>query len=78
MAKRRKGKGENGIRRSIKDGRGQGQGSEYNPWLHIQDVASKGLVTRVKDGKPEEFITFLANRSSGTSTSSNGLRQSLT
>lgn len=51
MAKRRRGKGERGIRRSIKDGRGQGRGAEYNPWLHIQDVPSRGLVTRVKGWK---------------------------
>ncbi|HEX7955919.1 MAG TPA: TnsA endonuclease N-terminal domain-containing protein [Pyrinomonadaceae bacterium] len=51
MAKRRRGKGERGIRRSIRDGRGQGRGADYNPWLHIQDVPSRGLVTRVKGWK---------------------------
>ncbi|MBV9927745.1 MAG: heteromeric transposase endonuclease subunit TnsA [Acidobacteria bacterium] len=51
MAKRRRRNGERGIRRNIKDGRGQGRGTDYNPWLHIQDVPSKGLVTRVKGWK---------------------------
>lgn len=62
MAKPRKGKGENSIRRNIKDGRGQGRGSEYNPWLHIQDVPSKGLVTRIKGWKTERVHHLLSQQ----------------
>lgn len=51
MAKRRRGKGERSIRRSIRDGRGKGRGADYNPWLRIQDVPSRGLVTRIKGWK---------------------------
>lgn len=36
------------IEALIKEGRGNGIGSEYKPWIKIQDIASKGRVTRVK------------------------------
>jgi len=39
------------IEKRLKEGRGQGKGGNYNPWLHIQDVASQGLVTRIKGRK---------------------------
>lgn len=60
MAKRRRGKGGRGISRNIKDGRGQGRGADYNPWLHIQDVPSRGLVTRVKGWKTGRVHHFLS------------------
>ena len=30
------------ISKRIKDGRGQGMGKDYQPWLTIQDVPSRG------------------------------------
>jgi hypothetical protein len=36
------------IERRIKEGRGQGYGREYKPWLTIHDVPSNGVVTRMK------------------------------
>lgn len=45
MAKRKR---MQNIEALIKEGRGNGIGSEYKPWIKIQDIASKGRVTRVK------------------------------
>ena len=32
----------------LKEGRGQGEGTSYKPWLTIQDVPSQGLTHRIK------------------------------
>jgi len=47
MAKRQYGFDEAKIQRFDKEKRGQGAGNEYKPWLTIQDVASKGLSSRI-------------------------------
>ena len=36
------------YRRYIREGRGQGNGAYYKPWITIQDFASRGMVSRVK------------------------------
>jgi hypothetical protein len=36
------------YQRYIREGRGQGVGSEYKPWITIQDFASHGMVSRIK------------------------------
>lgn len=44
----------------IKEGKGSGKGSEYKPWITIQDVSSKGRVTRVSGiltGRQHEFLS---------------------
>ncbi|MBB3111777.1 hypothetical protein FHS18_003845 [Paenibacillus phyllosphaerae] len=46
MAKRKRQLTEAKIERMIKEGRGQGTGREYLPWLKIQDVPSEGRATR--------------------------------
>lgn len=51
MAKRKRFNDERSIQKRIAEGRGLGRLSEYNPWLHIQDVPSRGLVTRIKGWK---------------------------
>ena len=51
MAKRRRETTEKTIKKRLKEGRGQGSGAEYKPWLHIQDVPSQGLVHRIKGWK---------------------------
>ena len=48
------------IDRRIKEGRGQGQGSDYKPWLLVQDVASRGLTTRIKGMKTRRVHHFLS------------------
>lgn len=51
MAKRRRETTEKKINQRLKEGRGQGSGVEYQPWLRIQDVPSQGLVHRIKGWK---------------------------
>jgi hypothetical protein len=46
LAKRKREITEAKIERFIKEGRGQGTGKDYLPWLKIQDVPSEGRVTR--------------------------------
>ena len=44
----------------IKEGRGQGVGKDYKPWLFIQDVPSSGRATRlkgIKTGRQHEFLS---------------------
>ena len=51
MAKRRYGMDEDKITRFQKEGRGQGLGAEYKPWLTVQDVSSLGRSTRIHSHK---------------------------
>jgi len=44
--------------RFIKEGRGKGEGSDYKPWLTIQDMPSRGRVTRIYEaGRIYHFFT---------------------
>lgn len=48
------------YKKMIKEARGTGIGSEYRPWLKIQDVASLGRATRlkgIKTGRQHEFLS---------------------
>lgn len=45
----------------IKEGRGSGIGSEYKPWLKIQDVSSNGRSTRLKGIKTNRQHEFLSD-----------------
>lgn len=48
------------INKMIKEGRGQGRGVEYKPWIKIQDVPSLGRATRlkgIKTGRQHEFLS---------------------
>ena len=63
MAKRkRENSSQAKINKWIKEGRGQGEGNTYKPWLNIQDVASKGYATRDlgwKTGRIHHFLSDL-------------------
>jgi len=62
MAKRKRCPSEEKMLRWIKEGRGQGRGSEYKPWLRIQDVPSQGLSSRVlgrKTGRTHHLLSKL-------------------
>lgn len=48
MSKRTRTNGARAIERRLAEGRGQGRGADYKPWLMIHDVASRGLATRIK------------------------------
>jgi hypothetical protein len=60
MAKRKRDNNKKNIDKKIADGRGQGRGRDYKPWLHIQDVPSLGLSTRVKSWKAGRVHHFLS------------------
>lgn len=50
------------IERFIKEGRGQGEGTEYTPWLKVGDFSSKGRGHRIKDpktGREHHFFSDL-------------------
>jgi len=51
MAKRRYGIDEDKIVQFLKEGRGQGKGNAYRPWLTIQDVPSSGRCSRIQGRK---------------------------
>ncbi|ADL55258.1 heteromeric transposase endonuclease subunit TnsA [Gallionella capsiferriformans] len=60
MAKRRYGIDEDKIIRFTKEGRGQGCGPEYRPWLTVQDVSSRGRSSRihgVKTGREHHLLS---------------------
>lgn len=62
MAKRRRKLDETIIEKRIKEGRGQGSGANYKPWLTIQDVPSLGLATRIlgwKTGRVHHLLSKL-------------------
>lgn len=61
MAKRKRLLTEASVLKLWKEGRGQGEGSDYKPWLYIHDVASKGLVTRIQGWKHQREHHLLSN-----------------
>ncbi|GAB6513222.1 TPA: heteromeric transposase endonuclease subunit TnsA [Bacillus cereus] len=60
MAKRRIGLTEKKIEQMEKEGRGQGTGEDYKPWINIQDFPSNGLSTRGKGWKTNRIHQFLS------------------
>lgn len=60
MAKRKRKTDGTVIDKRIQEGRGQGNGPGYKPWLTIQDVASQGLVTREKGWKTKRMHQLLS------------------
>jgi len=48
MAKGRELKSYGDFQRAIRQGFGQGSGTDYKPWLRVNDVKSKGLSTKIK------------------------------
>lgn len=50
------------IDRYKKEGRGQGRGSEYKPWINIHSFSSQGIVSRLygyKTGRMHSFMSHL-------------------
>jgi hypothetical protein len=60
MAKRQRKTDQAVINKRTKEGRGQGKGADYKPWLHIQDVPSNGLVHRIRGWKTQREHHFLS------------------
>ncbi len=61
MAKRKRITNQTTIEKRINEGRGQGRGGDYQPWLLIQDVPSQGLATRIKGWKTKRVHHLLSN-----------------
>jgi hypothetical protein len=61
MSKRKLGWTEDKIARYQKDGRGQGEGLYYKPWLTIQDVPSSGRAHRIKGIKTKRIHHHLSD-----------------
>lgn len=61
MAKRKRTTSQTTIEKRINEGRGQGRGGDYQPWLFIQDVPSQGLATRIKGWKTKRVHHLLSN-----------------
>lgn len=51
MAKHSRNWNQSIFEKYLREGRGQGEGPGYTPWIQIQDFASKGVVSRVKGRK---------------------------
>ena len=49
------------IDKKLKDGRGQGVGMDYKPWLVIQDLGSLGRSTRLRGVKIPRQFEFLSD-----------------
>lgn len=65
MTKRNQSWNENKYNRFVKEGRGQGAGKEYKPWLTIQDFPSMGRVSRIlgwKSGRVHHLFSDLQAR----------------
>lgn len=61
MAKRKRENYEKVNEKKRKEGRGQGHFESYKPWINIQDVASKGLASRIKGIKTGRSHQILSN-----------------
>src|SRR5438046_66472 len=61
MAKRNRDIDQRGIERRIAEGRGQGRGLDYRPWLEVQDVPSNGLASRIKGWKTGRLHHLFSN-----------------
>ena len=46
--------------RWLREGRGQGEGPNYRPWLTVRDVPSRGLSTRIKGWKTQRVHHLLS------------------
>jgi len=49
------------IKQRIKDGRGQGYGEKYQPWLRVQDVPSDGRSHRIFSHKTKRIHHLLSD-----------------
>ncbi len=61
MAKRSRTTNAKTIDQRIREGRGQGKGADYRPWLSVQNVPSQGLAHRVKGWTTGRVHHLLSN-----------------
>ncbi len=49
------------LQRYIKEGRGQGEGKDYKPWITVHDFPSEGITTKLpspKTGRSSHFLSL--------------------
>lgn len=61
MAKRKTDWDENKLKKWIQEGRGQGEGKDYKPWIAVTDFPSQGRCARVKGIKTGRIHHFLSD-----------------
>ena len=61
MAKHTRAWNESIYQRYIYEGRGQGVGADYTPWIRIQDFPSNGMVSRVKGSTTGRIHHLMSN-----------------
>jgi hypothetical protein len=61
MAKRKRSTDLQTVAKRLKEGRGDGRGASYQPWLQIQDVPSQGLASRIKGWKTGREHHLMSN-----------------
>ncbi len=52
---------ENKLKRYISEGRGQGVGKDYKPWITVHDFPSEGIISRQPGWKSNRVCHFLSN-----------------
>ncbi len=65
MARNRRQTSGEAIQKLVREGRGQNELAEYQPWLNVRDVPSRGLSTRRKGwktGRVHHFLSKLEKR----------------
>jgi hypothetical protein len=60
MAKRDRTTNQAKIEKWVRAGKGQGRGTDYSPWLTVQDVPSQGLATRIRGYKTKRVHHLLS------------------
>lgn len=60
MARNRRQTGAEAVQKLVREGRGQNEHAEYQPWLTVRDVPSRGLSTRHKGWKTGRVHHFLS------------------
>lgn len=61
MAKRRRRWNQNVYERYVSEGRGQGEGQNYKPWIRVQDFSSLGTISRIYSHKTGRVHHLLSN-----------------
>lgn len=61
MAKHRRSWNQNVYTKYVNEGRGQGDGKDYKPWIRVQDFASRGTVSRIYSAKTSRVHHLLSN-----------------
>ena len=61
MAKHRRRWNQCVYEKYLAEGRGQGEGKNYKPWIRVQDFASTGTVSRIYSSKTERVHHLLSN-----------------